>query len=231
MKQTQIIGRFLQSWTRSFLVFLLLFLGARVFVLDAYSIPTSSMESTLLVGDYLLVNKVTFGTRVPGTNWTLPSIRDPRRGEVVVFNPPHDPEKHYVKRVVGIPGDTLEMKGKLLYRNGVELQEEYVQHLDSRGDAVHPGMKWQRSYLAAARPHDRYVPSRDTWGPLVVPHGQYLVLGDNRDNSEDSRYWGFVSREDIHGRPWKVYISMRGETEAQGLLDRVRWRRMARTVR
>jgi signal peptidase I len=230
MKPTPIVAGIFQGWMRFFILAFLLFLGARVFVVDAYSIPTSSMESTLLVGDYLLVNKLTFGSRVLGTGWSLPPVRDPTWGEVIVFFPPHDPEKHYVKRVVGLPGDTLEMRNKLLIRNGEELTEEYVQHLDSRGDAVHPGMRWQRGYLAAAGRTRRYVPSRDTWGPIVVPEGHYFVLGDNRDNSEDSRYWGFVSRENIHGRPWKVYASLAEETEDQGLLDRIRWARVARTV-
>jgi signal peptidase I len=231
MTPTPTIKRLLPGWIRFFLLVLLLFLGARVFLVDAYSIPTSSMERTLLVGDYLLVNKLTFGSRVTGTGWTLPSLRDPLRDEVVVFNPPHDPGKHYVKRVAGLPGDTLEMREKILFRNGEALQEGYVQHLDSRGDAVHPGMRWQRGHLAAARPHGRYAPSRDTWGPLIVPQGEYFLLGDNRDNSEDSRYWGFVRREEIHGKPWKIYGSLRSGAEFQGLLDRVRWSRIARTVR
>lgn len=217
-------------WTRFLLVPLVLFVGLRVFVLDAYSIPTSSMEGTLLAGDFLLVNKVTYGARIPGTEWALPAVRNPMRGEIVVFQPPHDDQRHYVKRVVGIPGDTLEMREKVLLLNGGELQEGYVQHLGGQRDAVHPNMRWQRRYLAAAHPsRRRYVPSRDNWGPIVVPPGQFFVLGDNRDNSEDSRYWGFVGRESIRGKPWLVYLSLR--EGAEGLLERVRWDRIAETVR
>lgn len=217
---------------RAFLPALLLLAGIRVLALEAYSIPTSSMEPTLLVGDFLLVDKLTFGARIPGTGWTLPPLRDPQRGEVVIFRPPHQEDRHYVKRVVGLPGDTLEMKGKTLYFNGAEVLEGYVQHLDARGDAVHPGMRWQRSHLAAARPRGRYVPSRDTWGPLVVPPGAYFVLGDSRDNSEDSRYWGFVDRSRIHGRPWRIYFSLAEATEGKtGGLGRIRWGRISRGVR
>ncbi len=199
--------------------------------MDAYLIPTSSMEKTLLVGDYLLVNKALFGAEVPGTEMSLPSLRDPQRGEVVVFRPPHDPERSYVKRVVGVPGDTLEMRGKMLFLNGVPQEEDYALYVDRRGDAVHPAMGWQSEHLVAARPRGHYTPTRDTWGPLVVPGGRYFVLGDNRDNSEDSRYWGFVGRNDISGRPWIVYLSLLDERGEEGFMGRIRWGRLGHQVR
>ena len=195
------IFRAIRDWVRFALVTLLLFVLVRGFLLEAFTIPTSSMEETLLVGDFLFVNKALYGAEIPGTGARLPAIREPANGDVVVFSPPHDPRKAYVKRVVGVAGDTLEMRDKTLVRNGKILEESYARHLDGGGDAVHPGMRWQSNHLVAKRPHWRYAPSRDNWGPLVVPEGRLFVLGDNRDNSEDSRYWGFIERNDVRGRP------------------------------
>ena len=231
MKQIPTIGKILRGWVRFLLILLLFFFGLRILAVDAYTIPTASMENTLLVGDFLLVNKVLYGARIPGTQLALPAFRDPERGEVIVFRPPHDPEKNYVKRVVGVPGDTLEMKEKALYLNGEVLEETYARHIDERGDAIHPGMAWQSDHLVAAHPRRRYAPSRDSWGPLVVSQGQYFVMGDNRDNSEDSRYWGFVGRDQIRGRPWIVYLSLMDIADGTGFLQRVRWSRIAHRIR
>lgn len=220
----------LRGWIRFTALTLAIFLVLRLFVVDAYIIPTSSMENTLLVGDYLLVNKALYGAEIPGTNLTLPAIRDPLRGEVVVFRPPHDPSRSYVKRLVGVPGDTLEMKEKVLYINGVAQEEIYARYLDRRGDAIHPSMAWQSDHLVAAHPRRFYAPTRDTWGPIVVPPAQYFVLGDNRDNSEDSRYWGFVGRDDIRGKPWIVYLSFERERDGSGVLKQLRWDRVGHRV-
>ena len=218
--------RFFRDWLRFAILTLALFLLIRGFVMEAFTIPTSSMEGTLLVGDFLLVNKALYGAEIPGLHRRLPAIREPSRGDVIVFNPPHDPHRDYVKRVVGVEGDTLEMREKILILNGVPQDESYARHLDRRGDAVHPSMGWQADYLAAAHPVIRYAPSRDNWGPLVVPPGRYFVLGDNRDNSEDSRYWGFVDRDQIKGQPWLIYLSVRsGEVDSAPWFRRVRWGR------
>jgi signal peptidase I len=200
-------SRFLLEAARSVFFTLLVFLVVRALVVEAFKIPTSSMEGTLLAGDFLLVNKAVYGAEIPGLGLTLPAVSEPTVGDVVVFHPPHDPQKHYVKRVVGMPGDTLEMQAKRLIRNGRTLEEPYARHVDPDRDAVHPGMAWQARFLRDAARPGRYRPSRDNWGPLVVPSERYFVLGDNRDNSEDSRYWGFVHRESIKGRPWIVYYS------------------------
>ncbi len=212
------------------LLTLLLFLAIRGLLLEAFTIPTSSMENTLLVGDFLLVNKALYGAEIPGTRVRLPAIRDPQRGDVVVFRPPHDPLRNYVKRVVGLPGDTVAMRRKVFHVNGVPQEEEYAVHRQARGDAFHPGMAWQSGFLAAARPRQRYLPSRDNWGSLVVPPGKYFVLGDNRDNSEDSRYWGFVGRGEIHGYPWLVYLSVEEGDTVPGWFGRIRWRRLGHRV-
>jgi len=216
------------EFLRSVALVLVCFFLVRTFVVEAFKIPTSSMEGTLLAGDFLLVNKAVYGADVPGTGLTLPAFTEPRRGEIIVFHPPHEPAKHYVKRLVGLPGDTLEMRQKLLQVNGAVLDEPYVQHHDPDGDAVHPGMTWQGPFLPDERvASGRYRPSRDNWGPLIVPDDHFFVLGDNRDNSEDSRYWGFVEREDIKGRPWRVYYS--SDPAHAGLVSwfrDVRWERI-----
>ncbi|HZD05956.1 MAG TPA: signal peptidase I, partial [Longimicrobiales bacterium] len=136
-----------------------------------------------------------------------------------------------VKRVVGVPGDTLEMVDKVLLVNGRPSHEPYARYIDRKHDARHPAMeKWQSNYLIAGTRD--YHPSRDTWGPLVVPDHRYFVLGDNRDNSEDSRYWGFVDREAIRGRPWIVYYSFDPRAEsALPWLTAVRWSRIGGAIR
>lgn len=220
------------EWGRSIAIAFLLFLAVRAVGIEAFKIPTSSMESTLRVGDFLIVNKAAYGARIPGTDIRLPALREPQRTDVVVFHPPHEPRRNYVKRVVGVPGDTLQMRGKRLIVNGVEVEEPWAIHIDRNRDAVHPGMRWQRNHLIAGRLSDRYAPSRDTWGPIVVPEGRYFVLGDNRDNSEDSRYWGWVDRDQIRGRPWFVYYSWDPEAaRSDGWIDAIRWRRIGRGIR
>lgn len=231
--------RFMWEWTRSLFLALVLFLLVRTFVVEAFKIPTSSMEGTLLVGDFLLVNKAAYGAEIPFLGKHLPAWKEPQRGDVVVFNPPHDPLKNYVKRVVGVPGDTLEMHDKALFVNGFRLEEPYARHIDRSGaDATHPTMSWQRNHLLAGNTDRRptrnggYRPSRDNWGPISVPPGKYFVLGDNRDNSEDSRYWGFADREAITGQPWIVYFSFNpASSERLPWLQSVRWGRIGGRIR
>jgi signal peptidase I len=130
-----------------------------------------------------------------------------------------------------MPGDTLEMRNKVLYLDGKAQDEPYARYIDRRGDAVHPDMRWQSNHLIASTTRG-YHPTRDNWGPLVVPPAEYFMLGDNRDNSEDSRYWGFVSREAIRGKPWFVYYSfdMNAGDRLPWLRD-VRWSRIGEAIR
>jgi len=218
------------EWARTLAVTVVVFLVLRIFVVEAFRIPTASMENTLLAGDFLLVNKAVYGAEVPGTMLRIPGFSEPQRGELVVFIPPHEPSKNYVKRLVGIPGDTLEMRDKVLLRNGRPVSEPYARYQDQDGDAVHPNMKWQADHVIDSAAEE-YRPTRDNWGPLVVPGHRYFFLGDNRDNSEDSRYWGFVPREAIRGRPWFVYYSfdpaLRGHVP---WLRGARWERVGRAV-
>jgi signal peptidase I len=172
-----------------------------------------------------------FGSPIPGTRVRIGALREPALGDVVVFHPPHEPKRNYVKRVVGVPDDTLEMREKRLYRNGMLVDEPYARHDDDRGDSVHPDMGWQSGYLIASH-RPKYRPTRDNWGPIVVPPERYFVLGDNRDNSEDSRYWGFVDRNEIRGQPWRVYYSLASSDLATSRwFRRVRWGRIGEVIR
>jgi len=223
-------GRWIWEWTKSLVIAFTLFLVIRTFVVEAFRIPTGSMENTLLVGDFLLVNKAVYGAQVPGTSLRLPAFEEPQRGDVIVFTPPVDPDKNYVKRVVGVPGDTLRMRDKVLYVNGVRQVEPYALHSDP-ADVYAPRMIWQRKFLAD--PHDtlHYRPTRDNWGPLVVPPHEYFVLGDNRDDSEDSRYWGWVKASTIEGRPLFVYYSFNPQgPSALPWLTAIRWGRIGGAI-
>lgn len=225
-------GRWAWEWFKSILIAVVLFLVIRTFLVEAFRIPTGSMEKTLLIGDFLLVNKAVYGAQLPGTGIQLPAFDRPRRGDVVVFTPPHEPTKNYVKRLIGVPGDTLEMRDKLLYINGVPQSEPYVQHTDDSGLPIHlPEMNWQRQYLAPSTDPAQYRPTRDTWGPIVVPEGRYFVLGDNRDDSEDSRYWGFVEGSAIKGKPLFIYYSFDPSMlRPFPWITQIRWGRIGETV-
>jgi signal peptidase I len=217
------------EWTKSLLVAIVLFLVIRTFLVEAFRIPTGSMEETLLIGDFLLVNKAVYGSRVPLTDVHLPAFGEPRRGDVAVFIPPHEPGKNYVKRLVAVPGDTVEMRNKLLFLNGEQLDEDYARYSDPN-DIYLPGMIWQCDYRPAGV-EGPCRPTRDNWGPIVVPDGRFLMLGDNRDDSEDSRYWGFVERRAIKGRPLFVYYSFNPfGPRPLPWLTQIRWRRVGDAV-
>ena len=228
------LARWFDSWMRSLGMALVLFLIIRTFLIEAFQIPSGSMERTLLAGDFLFVNKAVYGAPIPGTHARLPGFDSPRRGEVIVFAYPRNPELSYVKRVIGAPGDTVEMRGGRVLVNDAPLAEPYVQRVDAGHDVYDAEFSWQRDYLVAASPAVRlhYRPTRDTWGPLVVPAEKYFVLGDNRDNSADSRYWGFVDAAAVKGRPLVVYFSYDREAhDAFPWLTDIRWSRLGSLVR
>jgi signal peptidase I len=226
-------GRWMWEWTKAISTAILLFLTVRTFLVEAFKIPTGSMEGTLLIGDFLLVNKAVYGAEIPLTDRRLPAFSQPGRGDVVVFLPPHDPHKNYVKRIVGVPGDTLEMRDKVLLRNGVRQEEPYARHTDPLGDQADPKMLWQLDFtLDTTLTWRTYHPSRDNWGPLVVPPGKFFALGDNRDRSEDSRYWGFLDQGAVKGRPMFVYYSFEHDlANALPWLTSVRWDRIGEVIR
>ncbi|UCC47460.1 MAG: signal peptidase I [Gemmatimonadota bacterium] len=224
-------GRWLWEWIKSISVAILLFLVIRTFAVEAFKIPTGSMERTLLIGDFLLVNKAVYGAQVPFTSFRLPAFDSPERGDIVVFEYPLDRSKNYVKRMIGLPGDTVAMRAGELYVNGERQQESYVQHTQPDGNYYHPEFEWQRDYLSPHFDAARYRPTRDDWGPIVVPEGKYFVMGDNRDNSQDSRYWGFVDRALIKGRPLFIYYSFdRSRLRPLPWLTEVRWDRVGNLV-
>jgi signal peptidase I len=212
---------------------LALFIVIRAFVVEMFKIPTPSMQQTLMVGDFLVVDKVGFGAEVPFTGVRLPPLRYPKRGDVIVFRWPSDPSVNFVKRIVGVPGDTLYMDDGELFRNGERVEEPYVSHLSPDTDPSTAAFGWQRNHLVGTLHASRtYWPSRNNWGPLVVPERNYFVLGDNRDNSLDSRYWGFVPDSLVRGRPLMVYFSYEPDTASHfSWLTHARWRRFGTIVR
>lgn len=227
------LGRWFDSWMRSLGMALVLFLITRTFLVEAFQIPSGSMERTLLVGDFLFVNKAAYGAQIPGTGARLPGYATPGRGDIVVFAYPKNPQQHYVKRVIGAPGDTVEMDAGDVLVNGEIVSEPYAQRTDPLHDLYSPEFAWQRAYFVGRWDDPRRLrPSRDSWGPIAVPSGKYFVLGDNRDNSSDSRYWGFVDVTAIKGRPLVVYFSYDREAgDALPWLTDIRWSRLGSVVR
>jgi signal peptidase I len=225
---------FLWEWTKIFQVSVLLFLLIRTFLVEAFKIPSGSMENTLQVGDFLLVNKLVYGAEVPFTHKRLPRLREPQHGDVIVFEWPEDPTKNFVKRLVGLPGDTVEMREGSLIRNGRAVNEQYVEHTEPpEMDPSPEDFRWQREYLVrSAAAATGYRPSRNNWGPLVVPKGNYFVLGDNRDNSLDSRYWGWVADSLVKGRPFVIYYSYSPDSvDTFAWLTHIRWTRLGERIR
>lgn len=220
------------EWSKIIIFAVALFVVIRTFGVEAYKIPSGSMENTLLVGDFLLVNKAVFGAEVPFTNLRLPAIRSPRRGDVIVFQWPPNPQQSYVKRLIGLAGDTVEMREGVFLLNGRRQNESYVIHSHPIGEPVEEEFRWQDQYLVrTAQAREAYHPSRNTWGPLIVPDKSYFMLGDNRDNSLDSRYWGFVADSLIKGKPLFVYYSYeRDATHSFPWLTDIRWSRLGTRV-
>ena len=197
----------IREWIKSGAFAIVLFFFMRMFLIQTFVITSGSMENTLLVGDYLIVNRAAIGSRIPLLGVRVPGYATVERGDVLVFDPPHEPELKLVKRLVGMPGDTIEMKSKVVHINGTALEEPYVQHLDPYEDERHPWMAWQSEFLVPGVARDTYRPTRDNWGPLVVPSGHYFMLGDNRDTSLDSRYWGLLEADRLEGRASRIYYS------------------------
>jgi signal peptidase I len=213
------------------IVALILALFIRTFAVQAFKIPSGSMIPTLLVGDYILVNKFVYGIPIPFTDQKLIEFKTPTRGEVVVFRFPRDPSKDFIKRVIGIPGDKVELRDGRLHLNGepvamreqgdyvyAEARDEFVtmalyqEYID---DSQHPIILSKETIPTPARNH----------GPIYVPEGKLFTLGDNRDGSNDSRYWGFVDIDQVKGRSIFIYWSW------DSIDGKPRWERLGSLVR
>jgi signal peptidase I len=228
---------------KAILVTVAIFLVIRTFLLEAYRIPSGSMIPTLLVGDWLFVNKLAYGPHVPFTSINLPGYDEPARGDVVVFvspvqvDQPDDPTPTLVKRLVAVAGDTVWMRGGLFYLNGLPQRQGFAESQNPKGDGgfSHPLFQWQKPFevrgTSAGDPPAQ--PTLDDWGPLVVPPNMLFMLGDNRYDSKDGRYWGFVPRENVRGRPVFVYYSYRADESDRPLpfLTDIRWGRIGDIIR
>ncbi len=182
-----------REYAEAFGTAIILALIIRAFVIQAFKIPSGSMEPTLLIGDHILVNKFIYGTHIPFTNDVVMPVRAPKRDDVIVFEYPKDESIDFIKRVIGLPGDKLQVINKQVYINGKALDEPYAYHGDPE---IIPGNE----------------SPRDNFGPIVVPKGEYFMMGDNRDFSNDSRFWGFVKKDLILGQAEIIYFSWNPKT-------------------
>ena len=198
-----------REYFESICVAVILALFVRTFVVQAFKIPTGSMENNLLIGDHLLVNKFVFAPAATRLEAMLLPIDPVRRGDVIVFKFPEDPERDFIKRVIGLPGETVALRNKRVFINDKPLEEPYVQYL------IPPGEEGELD-----------LDVRVQYGPVTVPEGHYFMMGDNRDNSQDSRYWGFLPKDYVKGKALFVYFSFGEEPGLAGLVSGVRWNRV-----
>jgi signal peptidase I len=224
----------IREYFESIVIAVILALFIRTFVVQAFKIPTGSMEENLLIGDHLLVNKFVFGPTETALERTLLPVGTIKRGDILVFKYPVEPDRDFIKRVIGLPGETIELREKKVYINGKPLDEPYVHFLQP------PGAESELHEVTSFDVRERY-------GPVTVPANQYFMMGDNRDNSQDSRYWGFMPRENVKGKALLIYWSYEAgredyEDEGAGatlkglgsvfvhFFTRTRWDRMLRQI-
>ena len=198
-----------REYFESICVAVILALFVRTFIVQAFKIPTGSMENNLLIGDHLLVNKFVFAPTMTRLEGAVLPIDPIRRSDIVVFKYPEEPERDFIKRVIGLPGETIELRKKRVYINGTLLDEPYVHYL------VPPDEDEGGEFDVRVR-----------YGPVTVPPGHYFMMGDNRDNSQDSRYWGFLPQEYVKGRALFVYFSFGEASGLSSLVTGVRWNRI-----
>jgi signal peptidase I len=208
-----------REYFESICVAVILALFVRTFIVQAFKIPTGSMENNLLIGDHLLVNKFVFAPTKSALEQMLLPIDPIRRGDIIVFKYPEQPDRDFIKRVIGLPGETIELRNKKVYIDGKPIDEPYVHYIFPPDDAETsapdlPDFDVTRSY-----------------GPVTVPERHYFMMGDNRDNSQDSRYWGFMPVEYVKGKALFVYFSFGdGPPGLAGLLRNIRWGRMLHQI-
>lgn len=211
MSETETKKSTLREYIEAFAIAILLALLIRTFIIQAFKIPSGSMLPTLQIGDHLLVSKFIYGIKVPFNGTTLIPIKSPKRYDVIVFKYPRDPSVDYIKRVIGTPGDTLKIVNKRVYINGEAIEDPYA-HFSS--------------------PNILQGSPRDNLSPITIPEGKVFVMGDNRDNSHDSRFWGFVDQKDILGKAFIIYWSWDIKTPllSANRLTSVRWGRIAEII-
>ncbi len=195
-----------QEYIEVMIIAILIAVVIRTFIVQAYKIPSRSMAPTLLVGDHLLVNKFIYGVKIPIIRKMLIPFTNPQRGDIIVFIYPQDRSKDFIKRVIGVAGDKIEIRNKDIFINDQPYKDTFGVYVDP---VIYPNM----------------VQPRDNFGPAVVPKGSLFVMGDNRDESADSRFWGFVNLRDVEGKALIIYWSWNSD-ERDNLLHKVRWERM-----
>ena len=189
------------EYAEAIIIAILIAIVVRTFVVQAYKIPSRSMVPTLLVGDHILVNKFIYGVKVPFLRNTIIPVTNPQRGDIVVFIYPNDRSKDFIKRVIGVSGDKIEIKNKIIFINGKQYSDAYGIYSDN---VIYPGS----------------MQPRDNFGPVTVPPESLFVMGDNRDESADSRFWGFVDLKDVEGKAFIIYFSLNYEEK------NLRWQRL-----
>ncbi len=194
------------EYAEAIIIAILIAFFIRTFIVQAFKIPSGSMKPTLLIGDHILVNKFIYGVKIPFIRKNLISISEPKRGDVIVFIYPEDRSKDFIKRVIGVGGDTIEIRNKKIFLNGLPFQDTHGVYVD---DFIIPGT----------------IQPRDNFGPMTVPKGAVFTMGDNRDQSYDSRFWGVVDLKDVLGKAFIMYWSWNKEEH------NVRWSRLGRLVR
>lgn len=221
--------------SRSFFPVFLIVLLLRSFVLEPFRIPSGSMMPTLLIGDFILVNKFAYGLRLPVLETKVLSLGEPKRGDVVVFRYPLDTRLDYIKRVIGLPGDRLSYQNKQVFINGEPLALTPDGHYQGTGASEHFTGYFQAREQISGFGHQimahpmapDLVPGCDVLrqGPITVPEGHYFVMGDNRDNSNDSRCWGLVPESHLRGRAWAIWMNWDGQRP--GFID---WKRIGQVI-
>ena len=220
-----------REWTESIFIALLGALILRTFVIQAFKIPSGSMEETLLVGDFLFVNKFIYGTQIPFTELHILKLRDPIPGDVIVFRYPFR-KRDFIKRCVAVEGDTIEIINKTVYVNGTPLEEPYARHNDPHIYPPTQYMKpkqYQKTWEEGG--FKQLGISRDNFGPVVVPEDHFFMMGDNRDNSDDSRFWGPLHKKYLKGKALILYWSWKKWVPFYRMWEKVRWMRIGKLIR
>jgi signal peptidase I len=205
-----------REYFETIVIAVILALFMRTFVVQAFKIPTGSMEPNLLIGDHLLVNKFVFAPTLSSAERALLPVTAIRRGDIVVFKYPEDPERDFIKRVIGLPGETLELRDRRILVNGRAIEEPYAHYLPRSA--------------GAGSGETTSDDVREHYGPVLVPPGSVFVMGDNRDNSQDSRYWGFLPKENIKGKALLIYWSFDSREGGLNLFTQTRWARLLQQI-